>query len=387
MIATQAVLEGRQVIFINPKGQDSLSPFAEEVGGAVVKMSQLEGDSGYFDPFYYTEPAMAAEIATTYILGVLGNTGVAGMGFTAEQELRLGAGMKRGATAGARCVTDALAYVDDPEIRRMVNEQVEASGTFSLGIGTVPKERYQANVGLTLIEFDRKLDFPEKGKSAATYTRAERISLAAIRLVTRAALEILVASGGGVLVVDEAWTFLNSAEGLAALQQLGREGRSQNLLPIFATQRIADLLRDGVDMSSYISRVMVMKLTDEVEARAALQLCGLEATDSRIAFLRNCQAIPATDVSALRPAMGIHRDLRGRHAAVYIGPVPARVHDAFTTNPEERRLRDERKALSLAGPDEDRTVPRPDDVRPGSGPVPDRGPIAGPLSGPGPSGP
>jgi len=343
MIATQAVLEGKQVIFINPKGFDSLSPFAELVGGTVVKMSQLEGQSGYFDPFYYAEPNMAAEIATTFILGVLGNTGVAGMGFTADQELRLSAGLKRGASAGARCVMDALTYVDDPEVRRMVNEQLIASSTFALGIGSTPKDMYQSNRGLTLIEFDRKLDFPEKGKSAMTYSRSERISLAAMRLVTRASMEILVRSGGGVLVVDEAWTFLSHDEGLAALQQLGREGRSLNLLPIFATQRIADLLREGVDMESYISRVMVMKLTDEREARAAFKICGLEATPARINFLRGAQAQPATEDSPMRPAMGIHRDLRDRHAAVYVGPLPQSAHEAFTTNPEERRQRDERR--------------------------------------------
>lgn len=352
LIATQAVLEGHQVIFINPKGFDSLAPFAELVGGTVVKMSQLEASGGYFDPFYYAEPSMAAEIAATFILGVLGNTGVAGMGFTGEQELRLASGLKRGASSGARCVGEALAYVEDPDIRRMVEEQVTASTTFALGIGRVPKNRYQASKGLTLIEFDRKLDFPEKGKSLTTYSRSERISLAAMRLVTRASMEILVASSGGVLVVDEAWTFLSHSEGLAALQQIGREGRSLNLLPIFATQRIADLVSEGIDMESYISRVMVMKLTDEREAIAALKLCGLEPTPARISFLRTASAIRASEGVAGRPAVGLHRDQYGRHAAVFVGPVPPSVHEAFTTNPEERKTRNTRAEAQRLADDE-----------------------------------
>lgn len=346
LLATQAVLDGQQVFFINPKGFDSLSPFAELVGGEVVKMSQLEGEQGYFDPFYFAEPAMAAEIATTFILGVLGNTGVAGGGFTGEQELRLGAGLKRGANAGARCVGEALTFVEDADVRRMVQEQILASATFALGIGVTARPRHQGRNGLTLIEFDRKLDFPDKGKSPTTYSRSERISLSAVRLVTRAAMEILVSSGGGMLVVDEAWTFLSHNEGLAALQQLGREGRSLNLLPVFATQRVADLLREGVDMESYLSRVLVMKLTDPREAHAALTLCGLDVTDERVSFLQTCDAKRATSDSPMRPAMGIHRDLRGRHAAVYIGPVPPGAHEAFTTNPEERRARDARREAS-----------------------------------------
>jgi hypothetical protein len=333
LLATQAALAGHQVVFINPKGFSTLSPFAELVDGSVVKMSELEeARSGYFDPFRFAEPEMAAEIATSFILQVLGNTGVAGMGFNAEQELRLGAGLKLGAKEGARCVIDALQYVDDVDVRRMVAEQMTSSALFSIGISSTPAPRYQGRKGLTLIEFDRKLDFPEKGKPASTYSRAERISLAAVRLVTRASMEILVGSGGGVMVVDEAWTFLSSSEGLAALQQIGREGRSLNLLPIFATQRVDDLLKDGIDMEGYMSRIMVMKLTDDREARAALKLCGLDQTEERIRWLRN--AGPREG----RPAMGLHRDLAKRHAAVYVGPVPPSAHMAFTTNPAERQV-------------------------------------------------
>lgn len=335
LLATQAALDGHQVIFINPKGFSTLKPFADLVEGTVVKMSELEeARSGYFDPFRFAEPEMAAEIATNFILQVLGNTGVAGMGFSAEQELRLGSGLKNGARAGARCVADAIQYVEDTDVRRMIVEQIASSALFSIGISTSPAPRYQGRKGLTLIEFDRKLDFPEKGKPPSSYTRSERISLAAVRLVTRASMEILVGSGGGVMVVDEAWTFLSSSEGLAALQQIGREGRSLNLLPIFATQRVDDLLRDGIDMEGYMSRVMVMKLTDEREARAALTLCGLEPTQGRINWLRN--AGPKNG----RPAMGLHRDLSKRHAAVYIGPVPPDAHVAFTTNPAERKAID-----------------------------------------------
>ena len=346
LIATQAALAGHQVIFINPKGFSTLAPFAELVGGSVVKMSELEESrSGYFDPFRFADPLMAAEIATTFILQVLGNTGVAGMGFTAEQELRLGSGLKRGAQEGARCVIDALAYVDDVDVRRMVLEQISSSALFSIGLASTAAPRYQGSTGLTLIEFDRKLDFPEKGKASSSYSRAERISLAAVRLVTRASMEILVGSGGGVMVVDEAWTFLSSSEGLAALQQIGREGRSLNLLPVFATQRVDDLLKDGIDMEGYMSRVLVMKLTDEREARAALKLCGLAQTDERVRWLRN--AGPKDG----RPAMGLHRDLTKRHSAVYIGPVPPAAHVAFTTNPAERkeiaRLEDEAGSIGF----------------------------------------
>jgi hypothetical protein len=342
LLATQAALDGKQVIFINPKAFSTLKPFADLVDGQVVKMSELEDErSGFFDPFRFADPEMAAEVATNFILQVLGNTGVQGMGFTAEQELHLGSGLKRGARAGARCVVDALAYVEDASVRDMIDRQLESSALFRIGISSTPTASYQASRGLTLIEFDRKLDFPEPGKPPSTWSRNERISLAAVRLVTRASLEILVGSGGGVLVVDEAWTFLSSSEGLATLQQIGREGRSQNLLPIFATQRVNDLIRDGVDMEGYMSRVMVMKLNDPREARAAYSLCGLEPTEARVRWLSAAGPRPAQDGMPARPAMGIFRDINKRHAPVYVGPIPPVAHVAFTTNPKERKVIDD----------------------------------------------
>lgn len=104
MIATQAKLSGLQVIFVNPKGYDSLSPFAEYAGGTVVKMSTIEDQPGFFDPFGYAPPDMAAEIASSFILTVLGNNGISGMGFTSEQELALSTGLKKsGCSFGQMC--------------------------------------------------------------------------------------------------------------------------------------------------------------------------------------------------------------------------------------------------------------------------------------------
>jgi hypothetical protein len=340
MIATQAALAGEQVFFINPKGFDSLASFAEYVDGRVVRMSEIEQSSGgFFDPFRYAEPEMAAEIASAHINLVLGGE----RGFSGEQELNLEAGLKAGARAGARCVMEALDHVEDEAVKRLVRQQIDASSLFALGIGFAPQPTLLGGSGLTLIEFDRKLDLPERGKAAESYTRAERVSLAALRIVTRATLEILARSGGGVMMLDEAWTFLSSSEGLAALQTLGREGRSQNILPVFATQRVADLLDN--DLEGYLSRVFVMKLMEDREAEAALKLCGLAATPERVNWLKTCGPKPPEGDRPFQPAVGIHRDLDNRHAAVMIAPVPAAALEAWSTNPEDRRRRAERKVL------------------------------------------
>jgi hypothetical protein len=333
MLAIQATTSGKPTIFINPKGLDSLAPMAELVGGQVVKMSALESRPGAFDPFRYAPPLVAAEIATNHILGVLGGEG----GFTQAQQLELGSAMKQAAQAGARCVGDAFPFLRDQAMAVQIRQQVEGSSLFALGVGLEPQPRFDAQTGLMLIEFDRKPELPDPSKPADVHTRPEKIALAAIRLVTRASLEILMLGNGGVLVVDEAWTFLGYSEGLAALTQLGREGRSLNILPIFATQRVADVV--SRDMESYLSRVFCLKLTDKKDAEVALQLCGLEPTPGRINWLKNCGPVAPKGDNPGKPAMALHRDLQDRHSAVLIWPVPESIRQAISTNPVDREAR------------------------------------------------
>lgn len=331
-LALQATLGGSRVLFINPKAGDTLAPFAELVGGTVVKMSAMQGSPGAFDPFRYAPGPVAAEIAASHIVSVLGGDG----GFDQSQELELASALKRGAAIGARCVGDCFPLLEDQSIVTQIKQQVEGSSLFALGVGLAAADRYTALSGLTLIEFDRRLELPEGAKPANTYTRNEKIALAALRLVTRAALEML-RDGGGVMVLDEAWTFLGHPDGQAMLQQLGRESRSMNILPVFATQRVADII--SRDMEGYLSRVFCFSMREEREARAALELCGLEATDARLGWLRSSGPVRGDDETPGRPPQALHRDLKGRHGAVVLGPVPETARLAFSTNLLDREAR------------------------------------------------
>lgn len=343
MLALQSALGGHQTIFINPKSDDTLEGLTDLVDGTVVRLSQVEKDGGFFDPFRFCQPTpegrgIAAEILAQHILAVLGSRGVAGYGFTQEQEIAVIDGLRRGAASGARCAAEAIGCITDPQVKELIRQQA-SDPLFALGIGLTPQESFGSERRLLLVEFDKPLDIPEKGVEPAQYSRSNRLAVAAVRLVTRASMEILANASGGVIIVDEAWMYLQSSDGLAAMQSFGRLGRSKNILPIFATQRVDDLLRTGVDMESYLSRVLVLKLSEKKEAEAALKLCGLEPTDDRIEWLRNAGAKYTDDGQLIRGAMGLHRDLKNRHAAVLIGPVPDAARAAFSTNPEDRARR------------------------------------------------
>lgn len=331
LLSTQAAVAGLPVVFVNPKPADDLSGFALTVGGEVVTVSSLAEEPGLLDPFRFARPTDAAQIALAHILTVF-------VEMREEDEIKLSAGLTRAATAGARSVGEAL--TDDlvpEEVRNLVMQQAEGAPLFAMGVGDNSSDAHGSlggdTGGLTLVQFDRQLDLPSQVAPVKEYNRNERIAVAAVRLVARAALEQMFQHGGGVLVLDEAHVFLSSQEGRAILQRLGREGRSQRILPILATQRIADLVANEADMGSYLGRTMVMRMTDEREASAALNVCGLDATPERLSKLGEA----GPDREAGLPAWGLLRGLNGRCAAVSVGPIPEDMRLKWSTNADDRR--------------------------------------------------
>ena len=339
LLCLQSVLMGHRVMVVNPKGFDSLQPFVDLVNNETdhtaerVSLATLatEDGGGAFDPFRFARPDTAASIAANFITTVID--------LDQRQRTALRFGLNRGAVGGARCVGEALASVDDPVVADLVERTWASTPLFQLGVGMTPRPRFddrETTAALTLIEFDVDLHLPSQIKDA--YTDAERISLAAIRCVTSASVGILSLSDGGVMATDEAHTVLGHADTIALNDKMMREGRSLNIGLIYASQLPSDVLSKG--METYISRVFAMALEDDVEAAAAIKLVGFDVTDDRIRMLRDAGPRRATPDHPGRPAVSLHRDLRGRRSAVLHDPIPEDVFRAFSTNVEDRRARD-----------------------------------------------
>lgn len=345
LLAGQAAIAGVNVFFINPKGFDSLAPWvdwvrAQGVQARTVSLSKIEEKGGAFDPFSFCEPEMAAEILARHIQTVLGSA------ITKLQEFALAEGLSRGAKAGARCAMEALEYVDDPAMVAVIKGAVASYSLFALAFSSSPRDDWKDSSGLTLIEFDRELPLPAPGKTATE--TSELLALATLRLTSRAAMELLMRSKGGMYVIDEAHHYISSSEGMASLDRLAREGRSVGLLPVFITQQPSDLLAVGMD--AYMSRVLCMALSKDEQARAALTLCRLEPTDARVEFLRTAGPRRGSDGMPGRPALGIMRDLYDRHAVVSIGPIPEALRLAMSTNRTDREQREAEAAALLQSP-------------------------------------
>ncbi|MYA40537.1 MAG: hypothetical protein F4Z31_02100 [Gemmatimonadetes bacterium] len=335
--ATQGAEMDITTAYINPKPADSLDGFCSAAGGTTIKIATGGDTPGLLDPFRFApEPAMAAEIASAHISTVLGDA------ITHQDRILMEAAFRRAADQDAQCVGDCLRHPDvPPEAMRLVLAQAEGSGLFALGIAPEPKPGLAAaGKGLTLIEFDRPLPIPPKVDVMSNYEPIVRTAIAVMRLVVRAVMEQMFAATGpgglpqgGILIIDEAHVLMGSEEGLAIVERLGREGRSQKVLPILATQRVADVTEGGADLASYLSRVLCLKLSDRREAEAALKLLRLDPTEKRIADLAN--AGPSGD----QPALAYHRDLRGRNSLVTIGPMPEHVRALYSTASQDREAR------------------------------------------------
>lgn len=363
--ATQCVLYGMPVFFINPKAADSLEGLCNYINDSTpasadkISIMKAEEEPGAFDPFRFSnDPLYAAEVAGTHILAALD---IPQDPLPRQLRLSLQQGLKRGAEGGAKCVWEALDFIPNMEHRKqlitLVEQQMDASSLFALGVAKRPRGRLNMMSNhLTLVHFDREIGLPSK-TDESQYSIAERIALATVNLVTKAALEILIANKGGVLVLDEAWTFLSQPEALAALSRISREGRSLNIVPVFLTQRIKDVI--SRDLEGFMSRVLVLKLNEADEAKAAIRICGLEPTKDRLALLREAGPKPP-DREKGTPAVwaqGLFRDLKFRHSWVALGPTPQEAMDAWSTNPEDkirfeeerqRRLEEEQREAAIA---------------------------------------
>ncbi len=118
------------------------------------------------------------------------------------------------------------------------------------------------------------LSLPDPGASRETYTRAERVCVATLTLVAAQALRLV--SGNRerhkIVLLDEAWFFLGSAQGRALLNRLVRLARAFNATVLVATQRLADL----GELSELFGVYLVFGQETEAEARAGLAQIGLD---------------------------------------------------------------------------------------------------------------
>ena len=342
LLCYQFALQGLPVWLINPKGLDSLRTYAEFCGGECIAISQTE--PGAFDPFRYAEGRAIVEIALEHISTALNERGDAP---SRTQIIALSQALSDGLRDGVGCVGECLKYlpVEHAELAGQIRDWALANTNFALGISFEPRGPLGASRRFTLVEFDTEASLPDQ-TDPNKLTMMENSAIAGQRLLWRAGIEIMRASDGGIVAGDEAWTFLSSPQAASVINSLNRKGRSLGIFLILMTQKIADILT--ADMEGYLSRVGIMKLDDEREIEAALELCRMEKTDELVRLIRAAKPSPpergdpARGIPAVpaKPSRMLFRDLDGQHGIVTVEPIPERYRMVFSTNRGDKALRE-----------------------------------------------
>lgn len=165
------------------------------------------------------------------------------------------------------------------------------------------------------------LTLPEPGVARETYTRSERISVATLSLVAALALRLVSEdrTRHKVVILDEAWFLLSSAQGRAVINRLVRLARAFNATVLLVTQRVDDVT--GLD--ELVGTWLVFGQDSDAAASHALRLISVEPTPGRIAVLREA-----------RKGRCVIRDLQGRVAHVQIDCPDPSLLEAFDTTPK-----------------------------------------------------
>jgi hypothetical protein len=280
-LADQFARMGRPVVIIDPKGGSDHSAAVQASGGQVSSLDDLISADGVLDPLRFaTTKQDGIEMAASMILSInpFGNDKLR---FEVPLIAALNFGVANGATCIGQALNVALAESRAPEeMVRAVFDLAEASPMFRAMVGYEPQTvALRVNEGITLIKVgSRHLNLPSPGVDPTTIDISQRISLALARMMLFGAATALTGRDG-VIMQDEAWTILNADP--KEVERLGRLARSQRVLPVLFSQDISGAVRAG--LSGYISRGFVGPIGDPVEARAALDLFGIEPTPERLA--------------------------------------------------------------------------------------------------------
>ncbi|UTI63929.1 ATP-binding protein [Paraconexibacter antarcticus] len=319
LIAHSALLRGSLVVDFDPKpdhGWTNLPELAGRVG--VLELTGAADQQGRLDPMAIGLSEMREELTVSYLLELLRDP-------PASWEHAIARAVRDTARDGGRStrmVIDRLRTLDGDAGREAADalEVIADVGLARLGFATThPDQAAPVQLQLTTIRTPG-LTLPEPGVSRETYTRAERISVATLSLVAALALRLVSGdrSRHKVVLLDEAWFLLASAQGRAVINRLVRLARAYNATVLLVTQRLDDV--EGT--RDLVGTWLVFGQDADTEATHALDLLGIEATPARVASLR-----------AARAGRCVMRDLQGRVAEVQVHcPDPALL-DAFNTSP------------------------------------------------------
>ena len=327
LIVYYSVLFGGQAVILDPKSErgnwkETLPEIAHEIN--IVNLTSDKENVGLLDPFVIMKNVKDAESLAidilTFLTGISSRDGEkfpvlrkAVRAVTQSDQrglLHVIDELRREDTAIARNIADHIDSFTDYDFAHLLFSDGSVSNAISL------------DNQLNIIQV-ADLVLPDKDTTFEEYTTIELLSVAMLIVISTFALDFIHSDRSIFKIVDldEAWAFLNVAQGETLSNKLVRAGRAMQAGVYFVTQSSGDVSKES--LKNNIGLKFAFRSTDINEIKQTLEFFGIDKDDEnnqkRLRDLENGQCLL--------------QDLYGRVGVVQIHPVFEELLHAFDTRP------------------------------------------------------
>ena len=327
LIVYYSVLFGGQAVILDPKSErgnwkETLPEIAHEIN--IVNLTSDKENAGLLDPFVIMKNVKDAESLAIDILTFL--TGISSRDGEKFPVLRKAVrAVTQSDQRGLLHVIDELRR-EDTVIARNIADHIDSFTDYDFAHllfsdGTV-KNAISLDNQLNIIQV-ADLVLPDKDTTFEEYTTIELLSVAMLIVISTFALDFIHSDRSIFKIVDldEAWAFLNVAQGETLSNKLVRAGRAMQAGVYFVTQSSGDVSKES--LKNNIGLKFAFRSTDINEIKQTLEFFGIDKDDEnnqkRLRDLENGQCLL--------------QDLYGRVGVVQIHPVFEELLHAFDTRP------------------------------------------------------
>ena len=331
LLVYYSVLFGGQAVILDPKSErgnwkETLPEIAHEIN--IVNLTSEKENAGLLDPFVIMKNVKDAESLAIDILTFL--TGISSRDGEKFPVLRKAVrSVTQSDSRGLLHVIDELRREDTP-ISRNIAEHIDSFTDYDFAHllfsdGTV-ENAISLDNQLNIIQV-ADLVLPDKDTTFEEYTTIELLSVSMLIVISTFALDFIHSDRSIFKIVDldEAWAFLNVAQGETLSNKLVRAGRAMQAGVYFVTQSSGDVSKES--LKNNIGLKFAFRSTDINEIKQTLEFFGIDKDDEnnqkRLRDLENGQCLL--------------QDLYGRVGVVQIHPVFEELLHAFDTRPPVQR--------------------------------------------------
>lgn len=331
MLVYYAVLFGGQSVIVDPKAErgkwkETLPDIAHEIN--IVNLTSEETNKGLLDPYVILKRPKDSESLAIDILTFL--TGISSRDSEKFPVLRKAIRrVTKSKTRGLLLVLDELRK-EDTVISNHIADHIESFTDYDFAHllfsdGTV-EQSISLDKQLNIIQV-ADLVLPDAETGFEEYTTMELLSVAMLIVISTFALDFIHSDRSIFKIVDldEAWSFLQVAQGKTLSMKLVRAGRAMNAGVYFVTQNADDLMDEK--LKNNLGLKFAFRSTDINEIKKTLEFFGIDKEDEgnqkRLRDLENGQCLLS--------------DLYGRVGVIQFHPIFEELLHAFDTRPPVRK--------------------------------------------------